>query len=219
MGLGWGLVLVLAVSALFVGGCGKLLGPKEATVRAYPDGPAGLEEMWKDVLASSQRDDREQVHAIFQSLKMPRKDLDMLFGPRAADLAVAYDDMMASVIHKGAVDIVAVIYEKKYDRVQVFPMQFPDATVGEARGVHAEDIALARNLVAHPPLYSVRLKKGDDALGTRYDFFFYSDGHWRTGNQIGKIIAKRDGLVSPNVRPPVSQKNEGHTLTISAPAR
>jgi hypothetical protein len=210
---------LVAIFAVSLASCGKLLGPKEATVRAYSDGPAGLEEMWNDVLTSSQRDDREQVHAIFQSLKMPRKDLDTLFGPRAADLAVAYDDMMATVVHKGSMDIVAVIYEKKYDRVEVFPMKLPDATVGAARGVHAEDIALARTLVAHPPLYSVRLKKGEEALGTRYDFFFYSDGHWRTGNQIGKIIAKRDGIVSPNVQLPVSTKNEGHTLTITAPAR
>jgi hypothetical protein len=201
-----GVAVLCFTSLAMLASCGELLGPKEAVVRAYPDGVAGLQQMWDDVLHSAQTDDREMVHAIFKSLKMTRPELDRLFGPRAAELAVPYDEMMASFMYRGSVDIVATIYEKKYDRAEIIHMLLPDATVGDAPAVRADEMALARTLVWRPPLYSVRLKKDDEALGNRYDFLFYDEGHWRTGNQIGKVIAKRDGIDGANIRPPAKPK-------------
>ena len=186
-----GLVITAAVLSC-AGGCGKLLGPKEARpIASYPDGPAGLEAFFRDVLASAQADDREQVHALFQSLKMSRAELDRLFGARAAELAHPYDELMATLMHRGAVELVALVYEKKYDAVEVLPLTLP------APPDRLDLVALDRALVERPPLYSVRFKKRGEALGTRYDFFFYTGGKWRTGNQLGKVLAKREAELTP----------------------
>lgn len=173
---------LLLTSILALSGCGKLLGPKgPQPVKAYPDGATGLQAMFKDVLDLAKADDRERVHDYFSSLKMTPAELQALFGPQANELQRPYDDMMATLMHRGAVELVATIYEKKYDTVEVQPMALPAA----------EDAALQHALVSHPTLYSVRFKKNGESLGTRYDFMFYSEGHWRTGNQLAKLLARR----------------------------
>jgi hypothetical protein len=174
-------LLLCALTAL--GGCGKLLGPKESRpVPSYPDGAAGLEAFFRDVLAAAKADERERVHDYFAALKMTPEELRGLFGERAASLEKPYEDMMASLMHRGAIEIVAVIYEKKYDTVEVISSSPNEPPLGPALGPA---------LVRSPPLYAVRLKKAGEALGTRYDFFFYSNGRWRTGNQLAKVIAKQ----------------------------
>ena len=182
-----------------VAGCSKIMGPKaSAPLPAYPDGPAGLQAMFTDVLAAAKDDDRARVHDIFQSLKLTRPELDQLFGAAPArELAHGYDEMMATLIHRGAVELVGMVYEKKYDTVEVIdnPLGLPPGTEGPLR---AEDAALSAAMVQHPHLYAVRLRKQREALGTRYDFFFFQDGHWRTGNQLGKLLAKRQAeLTAP----------------------
>jgi hypothetical protein len=181
----------LAVAAL--GGCGKLLGPKASRpVPSYPDGPAGLEAFFRDVLTAAKADERERVHDYFATLKMTPEELRRLFGDRATQLEKPYEDMMASLIHRGAVEIVAVIYEKKYDTVEVIPSSPSEPPLGPALGTA---------LVQRPPLYAVRLKKAGETLGTRYDFFFYSDGRWRTGNQLAKVITKQLASEKPAAPP------------------
>jgi hypothetical protein len=199
--LGW---LVFA-APLGLAACSRIMGPKASQpVPSYPDGPAGLEAMFRDVLTAAKADERERVHDYFQSLKMTPSELGTLFGPQAAELQKPYDDMMATLIHRGAVELVGIVYEKKYDTVEVVPMTLPALSdlaqpaggaaapaPGSTAAPRPEDLALARALVAHPTLYSVRFKKNGEALGNRYDFLFYVDGHWRTGNQLGKILARR----------------------------
>jgi hypothetical protein len=210
-------VCLLGVTSV-LGGCSKIMGPKASEpVPSYPEGPAGLEAMFRDVLTAAKADERERVHDYFQSLKMTPAELVALFGPQANELQKPYDDMMATLIHRGAVELVAIVYEKKYDTVEVMPMVPPDLSdradradrpdqpdqIGRAQPAapsagpkpasvpRPEDVALARALVAHPTLYSIRFKKNGETLGNRYDFFFYVDGRWRTGNQLGKVLARR----------------------------
>lgn len=193
----------LACLATLGAGCGKLLGPKEAApLPSYPDGPEGLKSLFSAVLAAGLADDRPLVHAYFQSLKMTKPELDRLFGPRAAEISPVYEEMMSTLINRGSVELVAMIYEKKYDAVEVLPVTLPPldgekaigpmGANGMPAGPRPDELALTRTLVSPPQLYSVRFKKTGESLGTRYDFLFYSDGHWRTGNQLGKAIAKRD---------------------------
>jgi hypothetical protein len=208
----WSALLLVAVmiASLGLSACSKIMGPKaSAPVPSYPDGPSGLEAMFRDVLTAAKADERERVHDYFQSLKMSPTELAMLFGAQAAELQKPYDDMMATLVHRGAVELVAIVYEKKYNAVEVVPMTLPDpalVTSGSAVGPRApaprpEDLALAHALVSHPTLYSVRFKKNDEALGTRYDFFFYVDGRWRTGNQLGRILARRAAELTPGPAP------------------
>jgi hypothetical protein len=166
------------------------MGPKApAPVPSYPDGAVGLEAMFRDVLTLAKADERERVHDYFKSLKMTPAELERLFGARAAELAAPYDEMMATLMHRGAVELVGVIYERKYDQVEVVPMTLPTP---EDTTASPELRALARALIARPPLYSVRFKQAQKPQATRYEFFFYSDGRWRTGNFLGRVLAKRD---------------------------
>lgn len=168
--------------------------PTHEPIPLYPDGPAGLEALFTDVLTAAKKDDRDRVHDLFESLKMSPTELSALFGARTASVQKPYDDMMATLIHRGAVELVAMVYEKKYDTVEVGTMDL-GPEIGPAR---AEDQALRQALVQRPPLYFARLKRGADAAGTRYGFLFYRDGKWRTGNLLGKVLAKQDAeLTAP----------------------
>lgn len=201
-------VLLAGGGAVVVGGCSRIMGTTTVSepISRYPDGPSGLKQLFEDVLKAAKADDRPRVHDLFQSLKMSRGELDGLFGARAAELASPYEEMMATLIHRGAVEIVAVIYEKKYDTVEVVPVELslsgPDAgepTYGPLP--RPDDAALARNLRSPPPIYAVRLTKRGEPGATRYNFLFFSDGHWRTGNELGRLLAKRDDLTgSPSPR-------------------
>jgi hypothetical protein len=175
-------------------------------VPSYPDGADGLQQLFADVLKAGQADDRDRVRELFQSLKMTRPELDGLFGARAAELASPYEEMMSSLMNRGAVELVALIYEKKYDEVEVRPLSLEvpladGTTLAPGERVYgplprADEAALARDLVRRPPLYTVGLRKHGAIGGSRYNFFFYSGGHWRTGNELGKLLAKRDDLTS-----------------------
>ena len=199
-------VLGACGAALCVAGCSRIMGTAAKAggepIPDYPEGPTGLEALFTDVLNAAKTDDRDRVHDLFQSLKMSNDDLTALFGARSPSLQKPYDEMMASLIHRGAVEIVAVIYEKKYDTVEVVPID-----VAKPR---AEDAPLVAAMVDHPPLYAVRFKRAGQPLGTRYDFMFYRGGKWRTGNQLGRIIAKADA--KPDAKPAAE-------LTETAPHR
>jgi hypothetical protein len=88
------------------------------------------------------------------------------------------------------VELVAQVYERKYDSVEVLPIE----TVGAIVNSTPADRQVARAQQKPLPLYAVRIKRGGDTRGLRYDFFVYLNGHWRTGNQLGKYL---DPVLSP----------------------
>jgi hypothetical protein len=171
----------LVCALVLLAGCSRLLGTSDAggssaPIKAYPDGEAGLKELWTDVLEAARKDDRGRVHDLLATTFMTDDDLKDLFGPeRAAELAGRYHGLMATMINRGAIELVAQVYERKYDDVEVVPYT---------------DAALAGALKMPVAMYSVRIKKGADALGLRYDFFVYRRGKWLTGNQLAKYLAK-----------------------------
>jgi hypothetical protein len=145
-----------------------------AALPAYPEGSTGLRAMFVDVLEAAKRDDRERVHDLFAAALMTDAELRQLFGARAEALLPRYHQLMGTLINRGAVELVAQIYDRRYDTVDVEP----DEHDGNVRAL----------LTMPLTLYSVRLRKATDTRGLRYDFFFYLNGHWRTGNQIAKFI-------------------------------
>jgi hypothetical protein len=180
--------------ALMAAGCSRIMGttPTHEPIPDYPDGPAGLQQLFTDVLNAARNDDRDRAHDLFGTLKMTPAELQALFGARAASLQMPYDDMMATLINRGAVELVGMVYEKKYDTVEVGTMEL-GPEVGPAS---AEDQAIALALQQRPPLYFVRLRRAADTMGTRYGFFLYRDGKWRTGNFLGKVLAKQDAQLT-----------------------
>src|SRR5690348_7129447 len=87
--------------------------------------------------------------------------------------------MITHLVNLGALELVAQVAERKYDDVAV-------VAVDESQG--AEQKALLAALKEKVPVYAVRVKRKQDTLGLRYDFFVYRDGHWVTGNQIAKYL-------------------------------
>jgi hypothetical protein len=174
---------------MLLAGCAKLMGYGDGgraaqPIRQYPDGPDGLKALFTDVLTAAQKDDRDRVHDLFATLRMSDDDLRALFGPRAAALAPRYHLIMETLVNRGSVELVAQVYERKYDDVEVVAIE----TSGPIRESTPADRAVARALVTPVPLYAVRIKKAGEARGLRYDFFFYRNGKWLTGNQLGKFV-------------------------------
>jgi hypothetical protein len=170
------------------GGCSRLMGYSDAgtaaPIRDYPDGADGLKMLFIDVLDAARKDDRDRVHDLLASTIMTDEDLAALFGPRATDLQSRYHALMATLVNRGAVELVAQIYERKYDTVEVIAI---DPAAKDAR---PEDRAVAAALVAPTPIYSVRIRRATDDKGLRYDFFLRRRGKWVTGNQLGKYLGK-----------------------------
>lgn len=187
--------LSLMVVAWLACGCSRIMGPKPpAPVPAYGDGEKGLDAFGKDALEAAQAGECERIHELFASLTMTRPELDLLFGPRAAELAPQYGEMMDTLSHLGAVDLCALVYERKYDTVEVAPVKLDDFPIGPRfpqSPVYADE-ALARALVAHPRIYTLKFAKKGSDKSTTYNFFWFHDDRWRTGNLLGYLLDKRD---------------------------
>lgn len=165
--------LVPVVALALVAACSRHAG--KFTPRQYPDGAAGLKLLWTDILDAARNDDRERVHDLMATMILTDAELARLFGPaRAQALKPRYEQLIGTLVNRGAVELVAQEYEKKYDTVDAFADD------------HEEHV---QAILAEPhPLWSVRLRKASDKLGLRYDFFVYLDGKWKTGNQLDKFI-------------------------------
>jgi hypothetical protein len=181
---------------LLLVGCAKLMGYTDGGVKAkdpipqYADGADGLKALAGDVLEAAKKDDRERVHDLLASLVMGDDELTALFGPRGAQMVPRYHKLMETLVHRGAIELVAQVYERKYDAVEVLPIEMSGAIVNATPA----DRAVGRALVSPLPIFAVRIKRASDNRGLRYDFFFYRNGHWRTGNQLGQFLDDtRDG--------------------------
>jgi hypothetical protein len=180
----------LLLCALLLSGCSKLLGYSDGgktkePIPTYAGTPEGLKSLFSDVLEAAKKDDRERVHDLLASTIMSDAELTALFGPaRGPQLLPRYHKLMEVLVNRGAVELVAQVYDRKYDDVEVIPIETTGAIVNSTPA----DRALAKAFTRPIDLYAVRLKKAGDTRGMRYDFFFYTDGHWRTGNQLGKYL-------------------------------
>jgi hypothetical protein len=164
------LALVLVVGA----GCSRRSSGPQFVAPHYPDGADGLKQLWGDILEAARKDEREHVHDLMATTILSDDELRRLLGPRADALLPRYHQLMASMVNRGAVELVGQVYEHKYDTVEAFADE--------------SDAAVTVALVEPHPLWSVRVRKAAESRGLRYDCFLYLDGKWRTGNQIGKFI-------------------------------
>jgi hypothetical protein len=181
-------LVCVAVFAVGLAGCAKLMGygdggQKSAPIKHYADGPDGLREFATDVLDAVKKDDRDRVHDLLATTIMSDDDLSSLLGAQATEIAPRYHKLMETLVNRGAVELVAQVYERKLDTVEVMAID------AKAKDATAEDRALAAVLQQSVPVYSIRFKKAGDVRGLRYDFFVYRGGKWVTGNQIAKYLS------------------------------
>lgn len=148
----------------------------------YPDTADGLRQLWLDIVAAAQRDDRERVHQLMQTLAMTDEDLVALFGDELGSyLKPRYRPMITRMVNVGSLELVAQIIERKYDDAEVIPMVegSPDVETRASLAV----------LKVKTPVYAVRVKKKSETRGLRYDFFVFHRGRWVTGNQFARFFA------------------------------
>lgn len=176
---------LLAAAALCLGSCAKLMGYADggqpAPIRAYPDGSEGLKALFQDVLEAAKRDERERVHDLLATLIMSPADFEALFGAERSQLYPKYQAMMGTLANRGAVELVAQIYERKLDTIEVISVR--QAEDAPSRAVEAA-------LKSPVAFYSVRVRRQADTKGLRYDLFFYRGGKWLTGNLLGKLLTE-----------------------------
>src|SRR5207247_1523850 len=120
--------LLVLLAAAVAAGCSSRApepprkGPPPLEPR-YEDGAAGLRALWSDLLAAARRDERDKVHDLMASLTMSEEDLVALFGAeRGRWLAPRYAPMIARLVNIGAMELVAQIADRKYDDVEVYPV-------------------------------------------------------------------------------------------------
>ena len=180
-------LLFLCWLLLPLAGCPKR--PVEPLVKAgtYQNSPEELKRLWGDILYNCQKDDRGRVHDLMASLIMTPPELEGLLGKEQGKaLGPRYLAMMGSLVNAGAVELVAHVYEKKYDDIAVNRIDdVPDADKADTD----RNVVLAlQKAGAVPPFYTVRVKRKTEKRGLRYDFFVYLNGFWRSGNLIGKFL-------------------------------
>ena len=183
--------------AMAASGCKK--PPPEPLVKAgmYQSGPDELSRLWHDILAACKADDRNRVHELMRSFVMTQPQLSSLLGPvQGQALWARYQAMLGSLVNAGAVELVAHVYEKKYDDISVTRVdQLPVIEQTDT------DRAVLAALLNRPPIYTVRVKRKTESKGLRYDFFVYLDGYWRSGNLLGKFLPPVPGP-KPLAEPP-----------------
>ena len=93
-----------------------------APVCDHPDGEAGLTALFTDILEAARKDERERVHQLFTTTIMSDEDFSALFGPRAKALRPHYLSRSWVDRERRAAELVAQVYERKYDTVEVLPI-------------------------------------------------------------------------------------------------
>lgn len=213
------LVLLLLLLPLF--GC----TPKktvEPLVKAgtYQDSPEELKRLWSDILLACQKDDRPRVHDLMASFVMTKEEWTSLVGPvHGPALWQRYLAMLGSVVNAGAVELVAHVYEKKYDDIAVVRIdtQPAEGKVDTDRNV---ELAMLKAGAGPRPFYTVRVKRKTETRGLRYDFFIYINGYWRSGNLIGKFLPAAPNPAAPQAvpgTPPAPPPNPADAAPQQAP--
>lgn len=143
--------------------------------------PTALTIFWLEVLELAHVGDDAAIAQKLAGLQLRREDLDEIFGPGASSrMWNEYSRAFASFAGEGAAEIARKIRERRYDDVEVLPIN----------GVRPDSLApadrrTAENLRTNAPVYTVRLKRAEESDGIRIDTFVFLDGSWRTALKIG----------------------------------
>jgi len=143
--------------------------------------PTALAIFWLEVLELAHAGDDAAISHRLSGLQLRREDLDELFGSGASTRMWAeYSRAFASFAGDGAAEIARKIRERRYDDVEVLPINGvrPDSLA-------AADRRTAENLRTNAPVFTVRLKRAEESDGIRIDTFVFLDGGWRTALKIG----------------------------------
>jgi hypothetical protein len=142
--------------------------------------PTTLAILWLEVLELAHAGDDAGVTQRLTGLQLRREDLEELFGTGASlRLWSEYARAFASFAGDGASEIAKKIRERRYDDVEVLPLN----------GIRPEQLAPADRRTAEPlrtnlPVFTVRLKRAEESDGIRIDTFIFLEGAWRTALKV-----------------------------------
>jgi hypothetical protein len=142
--------------------------------------PTTLAIFWLEVLELAHTGDDAAVAQRLTALQLRREDLDELFGTGASlRLWTEYTRAFSSFAGDGAAEIAKKIRERRYDDVEVLPLN----------GVRPEQLAPADRRTSEPlrtnlPVFTVRIKRAEESDGIRIDTFIFLDGAWRTALKV-----------------------------------
>ena len=121
-----GLVAVFAVVLASGAGCKQNRGPRVYVQPHYAPDADGLRAFWADVLDAAKKDDRDRVHDLdMATTLLSDADMKRLFGAKAEPLLPRYHMLMGNLINRGSVELVANVYDHKYDTVDAFAADDP----------------------------------------------------------------------------------------------
>jgi hypothetical protein len=136
---------------------------------------------WLEILELAHTGDDANIAARLAGLQLRREDLDELFGRGASGrMWNEYSRAFASFAGEGAAEIARKIRERRYDDVEVLPVNGV-----RPESLSAADRRTAENLRTNVPVYTVRLKRAEESDGIRIDTFVHLDGSWRTALKVG----------------------------------
>lgn len=164
---------LVLVAFVLVAACKQRSGPRVYIQPRYAQSADGLRALWSDILDAAKKDERDRVHDLMATTLLSDADVERLLGAKANALLPRYHMLMGNLINRGSVELVANVYEHKYDAVDAFA---------------ADDPALAAALVEPHALFAARVRKSSEDRGLRYDGYFTLDGTWKTFNMLGKFI-------------------------------
>lgn len=157
---------------------------KAETASAIPtssSSPTTLAIFWLEILELAHVGDDAAIAQRLATLQLRRDDLDELFGGGASlRLWNEYARAFTSFAGEGAAEIAKKIRERRYDDVEVLPLN-----LGRPDQLAAADRRTAEPLRTNLPVYTVRLKRAEETDGIRIDTFIFLDGSWRTGLKVG----------------------------------
>ncbi|HEX4461097.1 MAG TPA: hypothetical protein VIA18_24120, partial [Polyangia bacterium] len=78
--------MALLATVVLVGGCARHSSGSFFVAPHYPDGPAGLTQLWTDILDAAKGDERERVHDLMATTFMSDAELTRLFGDKTPPL-------------------------------------------------------------------------------------------------------------------------------------
>lgn len=152
---------------------------------AHHPSPTGLAVLWLEILELAHAGHDDQVAERLTQLALRPTDLDALFGAGTGErLWSEYARAFASFTGAGAKEIVQKIRERRYDDVEVIAC--PAACEGERLPGNCGGDKNLLPLRCNAQVFSIRLKRADEADGIRIDTFVYVEGGWRTALKVGR---------------------------------
>jgi len=169
--------VVLALTCVGTVSCDAIKPPdKTAENRAKQSSPYKIVRDFKELVAAARANDRKKILRTIETYLLTAPEFDLLFGEKLGrTLWSKYRDVIAAKLRKEIVDVLISRVKAGFDQIdiiQVSTVRPKDTTRG--------DLAIINAMKHRPTMFSIRLRKKNEALGLRFNGFIHVKGRWRS---------------------------------------